>query len=122
MIDCKEYLEGGKYEGLYEGTTKMILIESLSVKHSTTFLCPHGLDRLVVQGHYGAEAFRYVTMTVDGCDLGPEECMPDEEIIREPLNFYQLRANPSLSDTLSGKDIVYTADVTFIKFINPTMR
>ena len=88
MIDCKEYLEGGLYAGLYEGTTKMKLIESLFVKHSATFLCPHGLDRLVVQGHYGSEAFRYVTITVDGCDLGPEECMADEDITRKPLNFY----------------------------------
>ena len=74
----------------------MKLIESLYVKHKATFLCPHNLTRLYVQGHYGAEAFRYVSVKVKGCDLGPEECIPDDQIIDKSLNFYQLRANPNL--------------------------
>ena len=76
----------------------MKLIESLYVKHTATFLCPHNLTRLFVQGHYGAEAFRYVSVKVKGCDLGPEECIPDDKIIDKSLNFYQLRANPNLYD------------------------
>ena len=47
FFDCKEFLPGGLYEDVYAGTNKMTLIESLFVKHSTTFLCPN-IDRLVV--------------------------------------------------------------------------
>ena len=60
---------------------------------------------------------------MSGCDLGPDECMSDEEIIEQSVDFYQLRANPSLLDRADGgSDIVFTPDVTFFKKINPFME
>ena len=35
-------------------------------------------------------------MEVEGCDLGEDECMSDEELIYQSFNFVNLRGYPSL--------------------------
>ena len=49
-----------------------------------------------VQGNFGSEKFNYVKVEVEGCDLGEDECMPDEELIYQSFNFVNLRGYPSL--------------------------
>lgn len=49
-----------------------------------------------VQGNFGSKVFNYVKIKIEGCDLGPDECMTDEELIYERFNYINLNAYPSL--------------------------
>ena len=33
-------------------------------------------------GNYGSDSFNYVKVEIEGCDLGEEMCMPDDELSR----------------------------------------
>ena len=60
-------------------------IERVSARMS--FLCPQGIDSLVVRGGLGSPDFDYVKVSVEGCDLGPDECLPDSELGWQTINF-----------------------------------
>ena len=123
MIDCREFLEGGQYEDIYDNDNKMKLISKLTeVKHDAKFLCPHNVEKLNVRGHYGARYFDYVSIKVRACDQGPEFCYPIEQAINRSMNFYQLRASPSLENAQAEEVISYTADLSYVKFVDPNVE
>ena len=48
--------------------------------------------------------------------------MPDDELIKKTMNFYQLRANPSLDDVDSNDVIRYTPDLSYVKYVDPQIE
>ena len=51
------------------------------------FLCPVGLDSLMLRGAFGQNNFDFVRIEVKGCDMGPELCLPDDEIYMRNWNY-----------------------------------
>ena len=64
-----------------------------------------------VQGYFGSDFFNYVKIEVQGCDLSDEnDCMSDNELIYQNLNFVTLRAYPSLLGDATDTVVSYSQD------------
>ena len=58
-------------------------------------------------------------MEVEGCDLGEDECMSDEELIYQSFNFVNLRGYPSLLGDETETVVSYSQDFTYFKVLDP---
>ena len=71
-------MKGGPYEDQITDAQKSMLSSNIErVCSRMSFLCPYGIESMIVRGGLGSLDFDYVKVAVEGCDLGPEECMPD---------------------------------------------
>lgn len=53
------------------------------------WLCPFGIESLMLEGNIDSEEFRYVKLAIKGCKLG-NECLNDDELSRQAINFLSL--------------------------------
>ena len=119
MVDCTEYLEGGRLAD-FELGKKKILVDNISLgrKRDATFLCPYVETDLMVRGHFGSIRFDYVKLKIEGCNLG-DLCFSDEVINGWTVNFMSSRAHPSLlGDDLSNV-VTQNVDYSYFKHIDP---
>ena len=84
-----------------------------------SYLCPIFPEELIIRGHYNAEYFDYVSVFVNGCELG-DECFDDSELSDGAFNFLSVKATPSLtaSEDDPEKVVVYNVDQTYIKYLD----
>ena len=72
----------------------------LSDNTKINFLCPDGLEKLDLEGDFGAERFSYVSIKILGCDQSalPKKqiCASDEEIAKTTFNLSLLQATPNI--------------------------
>ena len=66
LVNCKELLEGGQYEG-QSNNAYFDLVNLVGIDDTSSFLCPVGLDSLIVQGQFNSKQFDYVQIIVKGC-------------------------------------------------------
>ena len=119
MVDCTEYLEGGRLAH-FELGKKKILVDNISLgrKRDATFLCPYVETDLKVRGHFGSIRFDYVKLNIEGCNLG-DLCFSDEVINGWTVNFMSSRAHPSLLGDDLGNVVTQNVDYSYFKHIDP---
>ena len=89
MVDCKELLPEGAYEGHSNNEEFSIQLLDSMKSQNTTFLCPTGIDSLTLAGDYFSDNFSYFKIQILSCDLG-DECATYEEIANTKINFVSL--------------------------------
>ena len=78
MVDCRELID--EKDGTNYSNNENFDIEKMIQSLKGNFLCPKNVDEMIVQGNYGDDEFKFVKITVDGCQLSEEECQPIEAI------------------------------------------
>ena len=115
-------MQGGVHEG--KTNNEDFSFEQLFrlKKGGLGYLCPIGVEKMSVQGNFGSESFNYVKIEVEGCDLGEAEgdCMSDDELIFQSVNFVNLRAYPSLLGNNPDEIVAYSLDTTYFKMLDPS--
>ena len=117
MVDCLSLLEDPDYENFHT-TTKQLITTIKNTKAGAAYLCPVNLESLNVRGHWGTRYFEYVGIEVMGCRLG-SECVDDQEVMNNSLDFISMRAHPSLLADDKSEIIQYTADDRYYKYLDP---
>ena len=64
MVDCRELLkeENGSNNDQFD-------IEKILNRFDNNFLCPKDINEMTLQGNYGDDIFKFIKITVDGCQL-----------------------------------------------------
>lgn len=119
MVDCFEFMPGGKYDHLREESHRELLKNvQLARKSGATFLCPANVDSMPVRGSFSSELFDYVRIKVEGCDLGAE-CMSDAELMDTSINYISLSSHPNLLNENLDEVVSFKSEVTYFKYIDP---
>ena len=66
-------------------------------RSSSSFLCPVVPENTKIRGSLYTEEYEYLTIKVFGCELG-EECLSDDELIMQDVNFKLVKAIPNLDN------------------------
>ena len=110
LVDCAELETSLKPSEL--SPSHEALFESLKMSRRAkdiSYLCPAvENESLLLQGHYNAEQFDYVAIKILGCDLGEDQCAPDEEISSEVINVMSTKALPTIGEDNFHGMVTYT--------------
>ena len=123
-------MDDGQYEHLISSEQKVLLTETnLSKIGKSKWLCPYGVKFMSLAGDIDVEDFKYVKIAIKGCQLGKgdglksnpqDECLSDDELSRQVINFLSLSSQPSLRD-VDKEPVSYTVNKTYFKFIHPEL-
>ena len=72
MVDCRELLD--KKDGTNYSNNENFDIKKIIKSLNKKFLCPKDLDELTLQGNYGDDIFKFIKITIEGCQLNEDEC------------------------------------------------
>ena len=53
---------------------------------------------MTLQGNYNDDIFKFIKLTVEGCQLNEDECQPIDSLKDINFNFVMLRAYPNVED------------------------
>lgn len=119
MVDCVEFMSGGKFEYLREESHRELLKNvQLARKSGATFLCPANVNQMPVRGSFSSELFDYVRIKVEGCDLGAD-CLTDVELMEKSINYISLSTHPNLLNENLDEVVSFRSEVTYFKYIDP---
>ena len=85
------------------------------------FLCPIIPEEFRSRGKFGDPLFDYIQIHVKGCDLGAE-CLSDEEVKKQGVNFLSLHALPNLHEQDAQERVTYVHDTSYFRMIDPQVR
>ena len=86
LVPCEELLPGGRHAG--ESNSSHFDLETLlrTNRASTKYRCPLNIHDVSLTGHYNAEAFDYIKIALNGCQMHQKEdeqdkgCVSEEEL------------------------------------------
>ena len=88
-------------------------------RSQSSYLCPVLTENTQISGSSHTEVFQHLTIKVLGCNLG-EECMSDNELIKQRFNLQLVKAIPGLdNDHYQDNTVIYMPDENRHRFLDP---
>ena len=126
MVDCTELRKGGKHEAFGQIYNQAFSLDTLlrrgllEGRISDDFLCPINIDSLNVQGGFESDVFQYVKIELAGCQLGPNECAPDDEVARNVFNLVTSESIPNVLGQTREEQVIHLTGMSSFFYIDPT--
>ena len=121
MVKCSELFPGGKYSE-FNNNPQFPYEVFLRDADPEKFNCPIRLDALPIRGKYGDRKFEFIRILLEGCDLGPDECIQDDNISNQVFNFLQVSTQPNILTRHVEQEVHYSTDERNFFYLDPTHR